>query len=213
MGGICPCAPTCTTAMTLQQLIHLLGYDYEELPFAQGNDEEVTRIITAVRASIDRGIPALVWNAFSPCEWNVVTGYNDAEKSFLIEAHGMDATAITRTLTGRSSGRKLGWWERWPSYSKGSPASFAGVTPKLQRSPKPSVTPTTGRIPTRSAGPIGSSFRARPFSTVGLKTSQHRTRSAVLATPIASIFMQAVMLGQKIFCGRFPGTIPVRRTH
>lgn len=82
VGGICPCAPTCTTAMTLQQLITLLGYDYLELPFTGSGEEEINRMTDAVRASIDEGVPALVWNAFTPCEWNVVTGYSEEERVF-----------------------------------------------------------------------------------------------------------------------------------
>ena len=81
-GGICPCAPTCTTAMTPQQLIALLGYDYEELPFAGEGSGDVERMIGAVRASIDDCVPALVWNAMTPCEWNVVTGYDEDENVF-----------------------------------------------------------------------------------------------------------------------------------
>ena len=82
-GGICPCAPTCTTAMSLQQLIELLGYDYEELPFSESSgDADLERMINAVRTSIDNDIPALVWNAFAPCEWGIVTGYDETEKIF-----------------------------------------------------------------------------------------------------------------------------------
>jgi hypothetical protein len=82
-GGICPCAPTCTMAMSLQQLIKLLGYDYEELPFNESSGEaDFERMLQAVCASVDNGVPALVWNAFAPCEWGIVTGYDDAEKIF-----------------------------------------------------------------------------------------------------------------------------------
>ncbi|MHC1695504.1 MAG: hypothetical protein AB9835_09615 [Eubacteriales bacterium] len=82
VGGICPCAPTCTTAMSLQQLITLLGYDFLELPFTDGGEDEIKRMTDAVRASIDAGVPALVWNAFTPCEWKVVTGYSEEERVF-----------------------------------------------------------------------------------------------------------------------------------
>lgn len=82
-GGICPCAPTCTTAMSLQQLIKLLGYDYVELPFSESSgDVDMERMINAVRTSIDNGVPALVWNAFAPCEWGIVIGYDETEKIF-----------------------------------------------------------------------------------------------------------------------------------
>lgn len=82
IGGICPCAPTCTTAMTLQQLIKLLGYEYIELPYKDGSADEVMRMIDAVCGSIDNDVPALVWNAFTSCEWNIVTGYDENEKVF-----------------------------------------------------------------------------------------------------------------------------------
>jgi len=82
IGGICPCAPTCTTAMSPQELITLLGYSYTELPYESGEADEVERMIEAVRASIDHGIPALVWNAMTMCEWDVVTGYDEAEQAF-----------------------------------------------------------------------------------------------------------------------------------
>lgn len=77
IGGICPCAPTCTMAMTVQQLLSLLGYSYDELPFSGQNSGEVSRMVEAVCRSIDRKIPALVWNALTPCEWNLVTGYDE----------------------------------------------------------------------------------------------------------------------------------------
>jgi hypothetical protein len=83
VGGICPCAPTCTTAMSLQQLIKLLGYDYEELPYNESSsDIDAERMIDAVCESIDNGVPSLVWNAFAPCEWSIVTGYDENEKVF-----------------------------------------------------------------------------------------------------------------------------------
>ena len=82
IGGICPCAPTCTTAMSPQNLIKLLGYDYLELPYTNGSEEEIARMTDAVRESVDNNIPALVWNAFVPCEWNIVTGYDENEKVF-----------------------------------------------------------------------------------------------------------------------------------
>ena len=83
IGGICPCAPTCTAAMPLEQLIALLGYEYAVLPYSESTaDADVGRMISAVRASIDAGVPALVWNAFTPCEWNVVTGYDEDEEVF-----------------------------------------------------------------------------------------------------------------------------------
>ena len=83
IGGICPCAPTCTLAMQPQQLIKLLGYMYDECPYADADkDASLIRMTDAVRKSIDNGIPVLVWNAFTLCEWNIVTGYDENEKVF-----------------------------------------------------------------------------------------------------------------------------------
>ena len=84
IGGICPCAPTCTLAMQPQQLIKLFGYEYEECPYDDADkDASLKKLTDAVRESIDNGIPALVWNAFTMCEWNLVAGYNENDKIFL----------------------------------------------------------------------------------------------------------------------------------
>ena len=85
IGGICPCAPTCTLAMTPQELIRLFGYDYTEFPYDDENkykDGGLGNMIKAVCESIDNGVPALAWHAFTNCEWDVVTGYDEDEKVF-----------------------------------------------------------------------------------------------------------------------------------
>ena len=83
VGGICPCAPTCTSAMDLGKCIELFGYEREEIPFSDATaDADVEKMVGAVRDSIYAGVPALVWNAFVPCEWNVVSGYDESEKVF-----------------------------------------------------------------------------------------------------------------------------------
>ncbi len=83
IGGICPCAPTCTLAMQPQELIKLLGYDYEECTYdGADNDGSLAKLVKAVCNSIDNGTPAFVWNAFSQCEWDIVTGYDENEKVF-----------------------------------------------------------------------------------------------------------------------------------
>ena len=83
VGGICPCAPTCTFAMDLGKCIELFGYEREEIPFSDVTaDADVEKMIESVRNSINAGVPALVWNAFVPCEWNVVVGYDEVEKVF-----------------------------------------------------------------------------------------------------------------------------------
>jgi len=83
IGGICPCAPTCTLAMSPQQLLNLLGYDYDEYPYDDADKSAAhEKMLAAVRASIDGGAPALVWNAFTECEWDIVAGYDESEKAF-----------------------------------------------------------------------------------------------------------------------------------
>jgi hypothetical protein len=83
IGGICPCAPTCTLSMNAGQLIRLFGYDCEEIPYDGADmDGSLTKLINAVRESVDGGVPALVWNAFTQCEWDIVTGYDENEKVF-----------------------------------------------------------------------------------------------------------------------------------
>ena len=84
IGGICPCAPTCTLAMQPQQLIRLFGYDYEECHYDDADREDsLKRLTDAVRGSVDSGIPVPVWNAFTNCEWELVTGYDENEKVFV----------------------------------------------------------------------------------------------------------------------------------
>jgi len=83
IGGICPCAPTCAYAMRPQELIRLLGYECAEYPYDDGNKgAALERMLAAVRGSIDIGVPALVWHAFTACEWDIVTGYDENEKVF-----------------------------------------------------------------------------------------------------------------------------------
>ncbi|MDD4124863.1 MAG: hypothetical protein PHW77_03960 [Eubacteriales bacterium] len=83
IGGICPCAPTCTLSMNVTDLIKLFGYNYEEITYDDANKEgSLAKLVNAVRESIDGGVPALVWNAFTQCEWDLVTGYDENEKVF-----------------------------------------------------------------------------------------------------------------------------------
>lgn len=69
--------------MNVGQLIRLFGYDCEEIPYDGADmDGSLTKLINAVRESVDGGVPALVWNAFTQCEWDIVTGYEENEKVF-----------------------------------------------------------------------------------------------------------------------------------
>jgi hypothetical protein len=82
IGGICPCAPTCSFAMEPQELVKLLGYEFEYLSYGENADlkksayEVVSRVKDEVRA--DR--PALLWNAFTTAEWDVVCGFDEENK-------------------------------------------------------------------------------------------------------------------------------------
>jgi hypothetical protein len=85
VGGICPCAPTCTAAMEPQDLIGLLGYAYEYLPLAgEGIDAQTAgpRVLARVKEELRAGRPALVWHAFTYCEWDVVAGFDDTQGLF-----------------------------------------------------------------------------------------------------------------------------------
>lgn len=91
VGGICPCAPTCTSAMSTQDLLKLFGYEIEELPLwaeAAGvspkayAESKLPEVLPRIQAEIRAGRPVLVWNAFTTCEWDVVCGFDAAEHQF-----------------------------------------------------------------------------------------------------------------------------------
>ena len=83
IGGICPCAPTCTSAMPLAEAARLFGYEVAEYPYRDGGGD-LKEMVAAVRAAVDRGEPALVWHAASECEWDLVAGYEEAEAAFYV---------------------------------------------------------------------------------------------------------------------------------
>ena len=99
IGGICPCAPTCTAAMDTRTLLGLLGYEVEALPLdAEGIDlqAEGARVVSRVKDEIRAGRPALVWHAFTNAEWDVVAGYDDVAQQFFGRGSyaGLDGYAI-----------------------------------------------------------------------------------------------------------------------
>ena len=86
IGGICPCAPTCTAAMDTRALLRLLGYEIEPMPLdAEGIDlaAEGAKVVARVKDEIRAGRPVLVWHAFTNAEWDVVAGFDDTEHQFL----------------------------------------------------------------------------------------------------------------------------------
>lgn len=82
IGGICPCAPTCTAGIGPAMLAELLGYEVTAVPVAEGGprfDETVHRIKEEVR----RGRPVVVWHAFTMLEYDVVAGFDEEKAAFL----------------------------------------------------------------------------------------------------------------------------------
>jgi hypothetical protein len=99
IGGICPCAPTCTAAMETQTLPELFGYEVESLPLdAEGIDLQVegARVVSRIKDEIRAGRPVLVWHAFTNAEWDVVAGYDDAAQQFYGRGSyvGLDGYAV-----------------------------------------------------------------------------------------------------------------------
>ena len=68
-----------------QDLAKQFGYEVEYMPLGEeGPDLEraVRAIIARTKAEIRLGRPALVWNAFTTAEWDVVCGFDDEKKLF-----------------------------------------------------------------------------------------------------------------------------------
>ncbi len=86
VAGICPCAPTCGPAMGPEDLLKLLGYEYEHLPLSGDGldpEKEVHKLVARVKDEIRAGRPVLVWHAFTNAEWDVVYGFDEEKKQFL----------------------------------------------------------------------------------------------------------------------------------
>ena len=86
IGGICPCAPTCTAAMEVQDLPALFGYEVTYIPLYEEGidlDVEAGKAVERVKDEIRAGRPALLWHAFTYAEWDVVAGFDDATGQLL----------------------------------------------------------------------------------------------------------------------------------
>lgn len=85
IGGPCPCAPTCSSAMPMTDLLKLLGYEAEALGFDRAADPKarLVEVLPRIKAEIRAGRPVLVFNAFTTAEWDVVCGYDDTTHEFL----------------------------------------------------------------------------------------------------------------------------------
>ena len=85
LAGPCPCAPTCSAAMSPEELIRLLGYEVEYVPLnEEGADieAEVPKVVERVKDEVRAGRPAIVWHAFTNAEWDVVCGFDDEKELF-----------------------------------------------------------------------------------------------------------------------------------
>ena len=86
IDGICPCAPTCHSAMEPEELVRLLGYDAERMGLDQkGMDpaKEVHKLVARVKDEIRAGRSVIVWHAFTTAEWDVVCGFDDEKRQFI----------------------------------------------------------------------------------------------------------------------------------
>ncbi|MCC6443609.1 MAG: hypothetical protein IT210_09175 [Armatimonadetes bacterium] len=86
IAGPCLCAPTCSCAMSTEDLVRLMGYEATALDLSQKEAAEPGRleaVLKKVRAAIQAGRPALVWSAFTYYEWDVVCGYDPSAKALL----------------------------------------------------------------------------------------------------------------------------------
>ncbi len=85
IAGICPCAPTCSSAMAPQDLVRVFGYEIAHIPLSgEGVDpkQRIHEVIKRVKDEIRSGRPVLVWHAFTNAEWDVVCGFEDVDKQF-----------------------------------------------------------------------------------------------------------------------------------
>ena len=85
IAGICPCAPTCSTAISSQTLVTQLGYQAESMPLDGEGDLREARLQTLlarVKDEIRAGRPVVLWHAFTTAEWDVVCGFDDETHEF-----------------------------------------------------------------------------------------------------------------------------------
>jgi hypothetical protein len=86
IAGICPCAPTCSSAMEPKDLVKLMGYEVEYIPLNEKGVDPNVKVydaIAKVKNEIRNNRPALVWHAFTNAEWDVVCGFDEAKKQFI----------------------------------------------------------------------------------------------------------------------------------
>lgn len=87
IAGPCPCAPTCSTAMSPADLVRRLGYQAEELSLAEVPKDQLDGAVAAtvakIKAEIRAGRAVIVWHAFTNAGFDVVSGFDEEKKTFL----------------------------------------------------------------------------------------------------------------------------------
>ena len=86
IAGVCPCAPTSSSAMDPRDLIERFGYETEGVPLGGEDidpDAEVEAIAGRIRDEVRAGRPALVWHAFTTAGWDVVCGFDEEKGEFV----------------------------------------------------------------------------------------------------------------------------------
>lgn len=84
IAGGCPSRPTCIYTMWTTDFIKFMGYEATEYPCFDKDGKDISdKMIDAVKRQIDCGKPALVWNAFTNAEWDVVCGYDTEQEQFI----------------------------------------------------------------------------------------------------------------------------------
>lgn len=85
-AGPCPCAPTCSAAMSTEELVRRLGYRAESIGVAKpGRDlaPETPKTIARIKDEIRAGRSVIVFHAFTYAEFDVVAGFDETKKQFL----------------------------------------------------------------------------------------------------------------------------------
>lgn len=102
IAGICPCAPTVAVVRQPADFLRHLGYEVEECDLLGDPGAKIDGMVSAVRREIDRGRPALVWNAFTTAEWDVVCGYDEEKEVFLGRGSYMGMDDVASAPWGRA---------------------------------------------------------------------------------------------------------------
>ena len=85
IAGGCPSCPTGVRDFCPTDFIKYLGYEIKKrsLCFDENGNDISDKMIEDIKEQIHENRPALVWNAFSVAEWDVVCGYDNEAKQFI----------------------------------------------------------------------------------------------------------------------------------